>query len=267
MVNSSGSVWTKSGAQVSLFDLNSFFSVPSGYAFSDPRILFDSLSQRWFASGLSFDLQPCASEEYAAISNSADPTGGWSIYTLSSVANEVLDQPKIGVSSDKVVVSWNTYSGCAHNARVTLEAGFTTVRNVGAGGYADVALRDAINDGLFVERLNTPRRGSEVANRLYRGEPNRRFVVIERIAQRLKDGGVGWIAKRERPKVCPRCHCRSWDQSAAPPRGRPWPKQNNARPPATPADPPRNQSRPCPNCGARPGQWQNLEVPGMWPTQ
>jgi imidazolonepropionase-like amidohydrolase len=35
----------------------------------------------------------------------------------------------------------------ARNARVTLQAGFTTVRNVGAGGYSDVALRDAINDG------------------------------------------------------------------------------------------------------------------------
>jgi len=35
----------------------------------------------------------------------------------------------------------------ARNARRTLEAGFTTVRNVGAGGYADIALRDAINAG------------------------------------------------------------------------------------------------------------------------
>jgi len=35
----------------------------------------------------------------------------------------------------------------AKNARLTLMAGFTTVRNVGAEGYADVALRDAINDG------------------------------------------------------------------------------------------------------------------------
>jgi len=35
----------------------------------------------------------------------------------------------------------------AHNAKTTLEAGFTTVRNVGAGGFSDVALRDAINDG------------------------------------------------------------------------------------------------------------------------
>jgi len=35
----------------------------------------------------------------------------------------------------------------AKNARITLNAGFTTVRNVGAGGYSDVALRDAINAG------------------------------------------------------------------------------------------------------------------------
>jgi imidazolonepropionase-like amidohydrolase len=35
----------------------------------------------------------------------------------------------------------------AKNARITLMAGFTTVRNVGASGYSDVALRDAINAG------------------------------------------------------------------------------------------------------------------------
>lgn len=35
----------------------------------------------------------------------------------------------------------------AKNARVTLMAGITTVRNVGADGFTDVALRDAINAG------------------------------------------------------------------------------------------------------------------------
>jgi imidazolonepropionase-like amidohydrolase len=35
----------------------------------------------------------------------------------------------------------------AKNARITLQAGFTTVRDVGADGYADIGLRDAINDG------------------------------------------------------------------------------------------------------------------------
>lgn len=39
------------------------------------------------------------------------------------------------------------------NAEKTLMAGFTTVRNVGAGDFADVALRDAINSGL----VNGPR--------------------------------------------------------------------------------------------------------------
>jgi len=35
----------------------------------------------------------------------------------------------------------------AMNARRTLEAGFTTVRNVGAAGFSDVALRNAVNAG------------------------------------------------------------------------------------------------------------------------
>src|ERR1700730_492759 len=35
----------------------------------------------------------------------------------------------------------------AKNARLTLRAGFTTVRNVGASSYTDVALRDGINAG------------------------------------------------------------------------------------------------------------------------
>src|SRR5436190_17023942 len=42
----------------------------------------------------------------------------------------------------------------AHNARLTLEAGFTTVRNVAASGYSDVDLRDAINAGdVPVQRM------------------------------------------------------------------------------------------------------------------
>jgi imidazolonepropionase-like amidohydrolase len=35
----------------------------------------------------------------------------------------------------------------AKNARITLLAGFTTIRNVGADGFSDIALRDAINAG------------------------------------------------------------------------------------------------------------------------
>jgi imidazolonepropionase-like amidohydrolase len=37
----------------------------------------------------------------------------------------------------------------ARNARTTLLAGFTTIRNAGAGEHADIALRNAINDGML----------------------------------------------------------------------------------------------------------------------
>src|SRR5579872_2192658 len=50
----------------------------------------------------------------------------------------------------------------AANARATLEAGFTTVRDVESEGseYADVALRDAINEGLVIgPRMRVATRG------------------------------------------------------------------------------------------------------------
>jgi imidazolonepropionase-like amidohydrolase len=54
--------------------------------------------------------------------------------------------PKFGYEELGVSVPRETLTG-AKNARVTLQAGFTTVRNVAADGYSDVALRDAINAG------------------------------------------------------------------------------------------------------------------------
>jgi imidazolonepropionase-like amidohydrolase len=54
--------------------------------------------------------------------------------------------PKFGYEELGVSVPREALTG-AKNARVTLQAGFTTVRNVGASGFTDVALRDAINAG------------------------------------------------------------------------------------------------------------------------
>jgi imidazolonepropionase-like amidohydrolase len=54
--------------------------------------------------------------------------------------------PHFGYDTLAISVPREALTG-AHNARLTLDAGFTTVRNVGARGYSDVALRDAINAG------------------------------------------------------------------------------------------------------------------------
>ncbi len=57
-----------------------------------------------------------------------------------------VDTNQIGYQALGISVPRAALTG-AKNARITLEAGFTTVRNVGASGYSDVALRDAINAG------------------------------------------------------------------------------------------------------------------------
>ncbi len=54
-----------------------------------------------------------------------------------------------GYASLAASIPRNALFGAA-NARRTLDAGFTTVRNVGAGAFTDVALRDAINHGDVV---------------------------------------------------------------------------------------------------------------------
>jgi imidazolonepropionase-like amidohydrolase len=56
------------------------------------------------------------------------------------------DPQHTGYSALGISVPRETLYG-AKNAKLTLEAGFTSVRNVGANGYSDIALRDAINAG------------------------------------------------------------------------------------------------------------------------
>jgi hypothetical protein len=108
--NSALSVWTKSGALVMTRDLNAFFTVPAGYSFADPRILYDSESSRWFLSGFALNVAN-DSQMLIAVSTTSDPTASWATYVLGSGTGLFGDQPMIGLNSDKVVLSWNDFSG------------------------------------------------------------------------------------------------------------------------------------------------------------
>lgn len=123
MVNSTGAVFaqTPGHPSVQTFNLSTFFGAPihpteiPNAAYSDPRVLYDSLSGRWFASILIFDsCSTCTtfqnSEVDIAVSASADPTGSWQVYTVETTNNNVLlDQPKLGVSNDKAVMTYNEH--------------------------------------------------------------------------------------------------------------------------------------------------------------
>lgn len=106
MVNTEEEIWTKTGTLVSSVSLSSFFGTGTD-SISDPRILFDSLSGRWFASMLDITTNSVV----IAISNTADPTAIWTLYSINF--GNCADQPYIGLSDDKFVISGNDFGiGC-----------------------------------------------------------------------------------------------------------------------------------------------------------
>lgn len=109
--NDTLSVWSKTGALEMTADLNTFMFVPSGFSFTDPRVLYDAESGHWLLSGLSFD-PSLDSQTYLAASATSDPTGEWFVYTVANNQSTgvLTDQPMTGVCNDKVVEGWNDYS-------------------------------------------------------------------------------------------------------------------------------------------------------------
>ena len=118
-LNDTITVWSKTGVLLDEGDLNTFFPVPVGYRISDPRVLYDAPSGRWLVSSMSFD-SASGGQVYVAMSATSDPTGVWAIYTIASNTSGLLyDQPKLGVSDDKIVVSWNTFVGASFTGSQT----------------------------------------------------------------------------------------------------------------------------------------------------
>jgi List-Bact-rpt repeat protein len=111
MVNQVGRITDKSGSpgSASTFDLATFFSLDILFQGSDPRIIYDADSGRWFGTYLEFE--PYIFYESAiilAVSTSSSPTL-FCKYRIPGPTNVLQDFPQVGVSHDKVVVSYNGY--------------------------------------------------------------------------------------------------------------------------------------------------------------
>src|ERR1700686_655609 len=87
----------------------------------------------------SYDLSP-SGEQFIDLTNATVLPG------LIDAHTHITMTTNFGYSRLAISVPREALNG-ARNARVTLEAGFTTIRNVGASGFTDVAVRDAINAG------------------------------------------------------------------------------------------------------------------------
>ncbi|MDP3767284.1 MAG: dockerin type I repeat-containing protein, partial [Dehalococcoidia bacterium] len=110
MVNILGRIFDKDGNEIDTFALADFFDVPPGYIDFDPKVIYDDLSGRWFASYVSLFDGAGADEGrlHLAISQTSDPTGAWNVYFVPYV-DVFPDYAGIGVTDDKFTVSSNVF--------------------------------------------------------------------------------------------------------------------------------------------------------------
>ena len=113
MVNLAGGIWDRLGNYDQPFTLSSFFGTGAD-AITDPRVLYDTTSGRWFASILDIT----TGNVVIAVSETTQPTSPWTLYTLRD--GRCPDQPKIGTANDVVVVSANIFTRCSWPGSVRL---------------------------------------------------------------------------------------------------------------------------------------------------
>ncbi len=106
MVNLEGEAWAKDGTpQGPPFDLATFFGTGTDFI-SDPKVFYDSSGGRWVTS----ITDVTASTVKVGVSDTSDATGGFCVYTVRGPRYTILDQPIIGSSDDKIIVSANVFS-------------------------------------------------------------------------------------------------------------------------------------------------------------
>lgn len=103
VVNGAIRVFGTDGSIKATYDPTTFFQSASG-DLTDPSIVFDSSSGRWFAS----ILDAGDGTIRVAVSQSGDPTGPWMVYDHAPGA--CADQPTLGVSQTLVVIGYGGFS-------------------------------------------------------------------------------------------------------------------------------------------------------------
>ncbi|MCI4358263.1 MAG: hypothetical protein L3J95_00120 [Thermoplasmata archaeon] len=109
-VNLYGEIFNLTGASRGSFYLGNFFQTGTDYL-SDPKILYDNESDRWFASILHINSAQTAVFNVLAVSSSSDASGTWTVYSLPDVPGDLGDQPILGLSSSLIGLAVNLFSG------------------------------------------------------------------------------------------------------------------------------------------------------------
>jgi hypothetical protein len=103
MVNLGAGFWTKDGNLLRIVPLSGFFKTGSD-AITDPRIIFDNDTGKWFA----YIQDETDDSIHVAVSNGSNPVTGHFV-AYSFPFSGCPDQPSVGLSKDKMIISANVF--------------------------------------------------------------------------------------------------------------------------------------------------------------
>lgn len=173
LVNLAGIIYHSNGTVVAgPFSLSAFFNEPPAFStvlISDPRVFFDSSTNRWFATELEFNLATGTESHLdIAVSTSGNPAGSYNLYQIDTTDPSgyecpcFSDYPILGIDQFNLYISGNEFSiaGSAFNgaeifaiSKAQLEAGATTANfvrfgSLNIGGTTAYHVQPAISYGL-----------------------------------------------------------------------------------------------------------------------
>jgi hypothetical protein len=111
VANSAAAVYDKSGRFLALVSLYDFFGASLfSQIVSDPRVLYDAQSGRWFLSVVIASSSLTSGGWRLAVSTTNDPGGAYYLYAVNT-SGSFPDFPKLGMSDDKVVLTGDAFTG------------------------------------------------------------------------------------------------------------------------------------------------------------
>ncbi|MHB8378945.1 MAG: hypothetical protein ACYDB2_03370 [Acidimicrobiales bacterium] len=200
IINNALSAYTPSGTQVlPVTPTFTLFDQPSTTFLSDPRCYFDVQTQRWFFTELSIANSGTASTQFVAVSQSADPFGSYTVFSIDTTdtANPLGDCPcfgdfdQIGADANGFYISTSEFSlqqaypATYFNGSVVYAISKSGLANAASGGRVPSVARYQItadsfgtsangaNSGPYhVSPASTPPDGSYANNTEYFVESN-----------------------------------------------------------------------------------------------
>lgn len=85
----------------------------------DPQIVYDRASQRWIYTFFAFGCSTCGGVVGIGVSDNSNPLSGSAIWALGKVTTGSYDAPRLGISSDKVIITVDR-TGCTSCSSVDI---------------------------------------------------------------------------------------------------------------------------------------------------